>query len=146
MPEVCAMAKTSIQFANETSIRVFDKDIYEDLTGSPTKADDGPNTLSALMGQIMLSFKWGVIKDSKTLRMYYSDKVIANLYEAISSEIDTLITRLSGGDQKIISMYYKGSRLIKTDTIVEELEKLKKIFRLAKLEIYLGKLEKMKNK
>ena len=78
--------------------------------------------------------------------MYYSDKVIANLHKAISSEIDTLITRLSGGDQRIISMYYKGSHLIKTDTIVEELQKLKKIFRLAKLEIYLGKLEKMKKK
>ena len=136
----------AVQFADETSIRVFDKDIYEDLTGSRTKAADGPNTLSVLMGQIMLSFNWGVIKDSQTLRMYYSDKVIANLHKAISSEIDTLITRLSGGDKKIIAMYYKGSHIIRTDTITGELEKLKNIFRLAKLEIYLEKLEKMKKK
>jgi len=136
----------AVQFADETSIRVFNKNIYEDLTGSRTKAADGPNTLSVLMGQIMLSFNYGVIKDSQTLRMYYSDKVIANLHKAISSEIDTLITRLSGGDQRIISMYYKGSRLIKTDNIVEELERLKKIFKLAKLEIYLAELEKMKKK
>ena len=143
---VLTAEKTKIQFADETSIRVYERDVYEDLPGSPTKIDDGPNALSTLMGQIMLSFNYGVIKDSQTLRMYYSDKVIANLHEAISSEIDTLITRLSGGDRRIIAMYYKGCYLTKTDTITEELDKLKKIFRLAKLEIYLEKLEKKKKK
>ena len=117
----------AVQFADETSIRVFDKDIYEDLTGSRTKAADGPNTLSVLMGQIMLSFNWGVIKDSQTLRMYYSDKVIANLHEAISSEIDTYITRFSE-KEKSSPCITKGCFLTKTDTITEELEKLKKIF------------------
>ena len=78
--------------------------------------------------------------------MAYSDKVIDSLYEAISSEIDTYITRFSTKERKIIAMYYKGCYLTKTDTITEELEKLKKIFRLAKLEIYLEKLEKTKKK
>ena len=143
---VSMIDKTTIHFADETSIRVYDTDVYADVPGSPTKIDDGPNALSTLMGQIILSFNYGVIKDSQSLRMHYSDKVIDSLYEAISSEIDTYITRFSAKERKIIAMYYKGCYLTKTDTITEELEKLKKIFRLAKLEIYLEKLEKMKKK
>ena len=136
----------AVQFADETSIRVFGRDSYEDLTGGPTKIDDGPNALSTLMGQIILGFNYDVIKDSQSLRMYYSDDVIDALYETISSEIDIYITSFSEKERQVIAMYYKGSHIIRTDTITGELEKLKNIFRLAKLEIYLEKLEKMKKK
>ena len=105
----------------------FMNKMFEDVPGSPTKMDDGPNALSTLMGQIILSFNYGVIKDSQSLRMYYSDYVIDALYEAISSEIDTYITRFSE-KEKSSPCITKGCFLTKTDTITEELEKLKKIF------------------
>ena len=57
---VSIIDKTTIQFADETSIRVYDTDVYADVPGSPTKIDDGPNALSTLMGQIILSFNYQI--------------------------------------------------------------------------------------
>ena len=58
---VSMIDKTTVHFADETSIRVYDTDVYADVPGSPTKIDDGPNALSTLMGQIISSFNYGII-------------------------------------------------------------------------------------